>query len=206
MIAGANRDDYHLRHVTPDRDFQPEYFDFRRVEDGEACRGCGAKLTFHSVLEIAHLRYSASADLHVTNETGGAAPIRVGSCGIDMEQILHAAVELWHDQDGIVLPAAIAPFDVVITPVNVADAGQRETAESLEAECARRGLDAIYDDRDERPGVKFKDADLIGVPWRITVGKKLAQGIVEVVDRRAKAAHDIPVDEAAGLVESKVHA
>ncbi|MGA2184464.1 MAG: YbaK/EbsC family protein [Bryobacteraceae bacterium] len=204
MIAGANRDDYHLRHVTPGEDFQPEYFDLRRVEEGDSCRHCGAALAFRQAFEIGYVRGSTSMGLHVTNEASEEVPIVVGSCGIDIERMLRAAIELWHDKDGIVLPAAMAPFEVVITPVNVQDAGQREAAESLHAECARIGLDALYDDRDERPGVKFKDADLIGVPWRITVGRKLSQGMVEVVDRRAKTSHDKAVTEAARFVKNEV--
>jgi prolyl-tRNA synthetase len=204
MIAGANRDDYHLRHVTPGEDFQPEYCDLRQVEAGDSCRHCGAALAFRKAIEIGHVRSSTSVGLHVTNEAGEEVPIRMGAYGIDIERILRAAIELWHDNDGIALPAAMAPFDVIITPVNVQNAAQREASEWLHAECARIGLDALYDDRDERPGVKFKDADLIGVPWRITAGKKLAEGMVEVVDRRARASHDKVVTEAASFVKSQV--
>jgi prolyl-tRNA synthetase len=204
MISGANRDDYHLRHVTPGEDFQPEYFDLRRVEAGDFCQRCSAALAFRKAIEIGRLRELGGESLHVTNETGAEVPIRMGSCGIDIAAMLRAAIELGHDKDGMVLPAAMAPFDVVITPVNVQDAGQRETAEALHAECGRIGLDALYDDRDERPGVKFKDADLIGVPWRITVGKKLAQGMVEVVERRARASRDKAVAEAARFVKDQV--
>ncbi len=203
MIAGANRDDYHLRDVTPGADFQPEYFDLRRVEDGDTCQDCGATLAFRKVIEIAHFRTLASADPHVTSEASEEVPVRMGSAHIDFESMLRAAVTLWNDQDGIVLPAAMAPFEVVITPVNVQDAGQRETAESLHSECASIGLDALYDDRHERPGVKFKDADLIGVPWRITVGKKLALGLVEVLDR-TRISYNISVGEAARFVKSAV--
>ena len=102
------------------------------------------------------------------------------------------------------LPAAIAPFEVVVTPVNIGDAKQREAAEQIYRECLALGLDALLDDRDERPGVKFKDADLIGVPWRITIGKKLAQGMVELVARRPKASEDAPVAEVASLVAGKL--
>ena len=204
MIAGANRDDHHLRHVTPGEDFQPEYFDLRQVEAGDSCQRCSATLVFRKAIEIGHLHNSTSMGLHVTNEASEEVPIMVGSSSIDIARTLRAAIELWHDKDGIVLPAAMAPFEVVITPVNVQDAGQRDTAESLHAECARIGLDALYDDRDERPGVKFKDADLIGVPWRITVGRKLSQGMVEVVDRRAKTSHDKAVTEAARFVKNEV--
>src|SRR3974377_1086313 len=108
----------------------------------------------------------------------------MGSYGIGIERILSAAVELYNDKDGMALPPSIAPFTVVITPVNFANTAQREAAELIYSECKRAGLDALLDDRDERPGVKFKDADLIGIPYRVTVGKKLPQGLVEVVERR----------------------
>lgn len=204
MIAGANRDDYHLRHVTPGEDFQPEYFDLRRVEAGDSCRRCGAALAFPRAIEIGWLRASGSTGLHVTSEAGEEVPVGMGRCSLDMNEMLRAAVELGHDKDGIVLPAAMAPFHVVITPVNIQDAAQREAAEALHAECARIGLDALYDDRDERPGVKFKDADLIGVPWRITVGRMLPQGMVEVVDRRAHTKRDKIITEAAGFVKDQL--
>ena len=203
MIAGANRDDYHLRNVTPGKDFQPAYFDLRRVEEGDGCRQCSGVLSFHRVIEIARFE-SLATGLHVTNESGEEVPIQANSFSMDIEAILRAAIELGHDKDGISVPALLAPFDVIITPVNFQDAAQREAAESLHRECARIGLDTLFDDRDERPGVKFKDADLIGIPWRITIGKKLAQGIVEVVDRRAKVTCDKSVGEAAAFVKDQL--
>ena len=205
MICGANKDDYHLRHVTPGEDFQPEFFDLRRVEPGDACHQCGAMLEFRKAIEIGSVRSFRHPDLHVTGDAGAELSVRVSHCRIDFTSILRAAIELWHDKDGIVLPAVMAPFDVVITPVNIQDASQREVARSLEAACAGAGLDALFDDRDERPGVKFKDADLIGVPWRITVGRKLAQGIVEIVERRTRTARDIAAGEATVFLESQVH-
>ena len=138
--------------------------------------------------------------LRVLNEKGEEVTPIMGSYGIGIERILSAAVELYHDKDGIVLPASIAPFDVVVTPVNNGDAAQKEAAESIYRQALAAGLDALLDDRDERPGVKFKDADLIGIPYRITVGKKLANGMVEVVARNTRKSSDTPVDEAAATV------
>jgi prolyl-tRNA synthetase len=200
MIAGANRDDYHLRHVTPGEDFKPEYFDLRQVADGDACRSCGAALALLKTVEIGHIfklgfKYSESMGLHVTNEAGQEVPPIMGSYGIGIERILSAAIELYHDADGMALPAPIAPFAVVVTPVNLNDAAQREAAERIYGACLEKGLDALLDDRDERPGVKFKDADLIGVPWRVVVGKKLAQGLVELVDRRTREKRDMSLNE-----------
>jgi prolyl-tRNA synthetase len=142
--------------------------------------------------------------LRVLNADGKEVTPIMGSYGIGIERILCCAIELFHDKDGMMLPPAIAPFHVVVTPANNADPAQKEAAEGIYRECLKRGLDALLDDRDERPGVKFKDADLIGVPFRITVGKKLASGMVEFVERRTKASADLPVADAAQTVASRV--
>ena len=188
MIAGANKDDYHLRHVTPGEDFQAEFRDLRQVAAGDACSKCGATLGVVKTVEIGHIfklgyKYSESMGLRVLNADGKEVTPIMGSYGIGIERILCAAIELYHDKDGMILPASIAPFQVVVTPANNADAAQMETARNIYRSCLALGVDALLDDRDERPGVKFKDADLIGVPFRIVVGKKLANGMVEA--RRA---------------------
>ncbi|HEU0139987.1 MAG TPA: proline--tRNA ligase [Bryobacteraceae bacterium] len=211
MIAGANRDDYHLRHVTPGEDFTPEYCDLRQVTAGDTEITTGAPLEIAKSVEIGHIfklgyKYSESMGLRVLNEAGQEVTPIMGSYGIGMERILCAAIELYHDKDGMSLPSSIAPFTVVITPVNWADEKQRAAAGDLYRKAKLLGLDALLDDRDERPGVKFKDADLIGVPYRITLGKKLAQGIAEVVERRTKTSYDVPLEGAAQFVADKVHA
>jgi prolyl-tRNA synthetase len=205
MIAGANQDDYHLRHVTPGEDFAPEYHDLRQVAEGDACKNCGKPLELKKTVEIGHIfklgyKYSEIMGLRVLNAAGEEITPIMGSYGIGIERILCAAVELYHDADGMALPPSIAPFDVVVTPVNIADQAQREAANTLLLRCRELGLDALLDDRDERPGVKFKDADLIGIPYRITVGKKLSQGKVEVVTRRTRQTADVAVDEAPAFV------
>jgi prolyl-tRNA synthetase len=210
MIAGANKDDYHLRCVTPDEDFTPEYFDLRQAAAGDSCIQCGAALELIKCVEIGHIfklgyRYSESMGLKVLNEAGEEVTVIMGSYGIGVERILAAAIELYHDKDGMALPASIAPFDVVVTPVNYADSALRSAAEEIYQSCLALGLDALLDDRDERAGVKFKDADLIGVPYRITIGKKLAQGLVEVVERRTKASEDAGKDHAAAFVKGRAH-
>ena len=116
--------------------------------------------------------------LRVLNADGKEVTPIMGSYGIGIERILSAAIELYHDKDGMILPRSIAPFDVVVTPANNADAAQMQAAREIYQACLTLGLDALLDDRDERPGVKFKDADLIGIPYRITVGKKLGGGQV----------------------------
>jgi len=128
----------------------------------------------------------------------------MGSYGIGIERILSAAIELYHDKDGMILPATIAPFQVVITPANISDAAQKEAANRIYRDCLALGLDALLDDRDERPGVKFKDADLIGVPFRVVVGKKLSGGLVELVQRKTRQSVDVPVTEAAAAVRARL--
>ena len=208
MIAGANRDDYHLRHVTPGEDFQAEFLDLRQAEAGDACVNCGAPLEMRKAIELAHLtelgsRPSEAVDLHVTTAEGAETPLAIGSYGIGLDRVLAAAVEQHHDADGICLPAAIAPFSVLVTPVNVRDATLQRAAEEIYRACLALGLDALLDDRDERPGVKFKDADLIGVPWRITVGRKVAEGLVELVERSGRKTMDVPVGEVAERVRER---
>ncbi|MGH9672175.1 MAG: proline--tRNA ligase [Bryobacteraceae bacterium] len=209
MIGGANKDDYHLRHVTPGEDFQAEFHDLRQVAAADRCAKCGAALDVRKSVEIGHIfklgyKYSESMGLRVLNEEGHEVPVIMGSYGIGMERILSAAIELFHDKDGMALPVSIAPFTVVITPVNNTDIAQRGAAETLYQQCREQGIDALLDDRDERPGVKFKDADLIGVPFRVNVGRKLAEGNVEIVERRTRASADVPLAGAVADLTARV--
>jgi prolyl-tRNA synthetase len=209
MICGANKNDFHLKNVTPGEDFTPEWADIRQVAEGDTELTTGAPLQIFKAVEIGHIfklgyRYSESMGLKVLDEHGKEVTVIMGSYGIGVERILCAAVELYHDADGISMPASIAPFTVVITPVNMKDEATRAAADRLYAECKAAGLDALLDDRDERPGVKFKDAELIGIPWRITIGKKLAQGVVEVVERRGKKSADVALADAVAFVKKGV--
>jgi prolyl-tRNA synthetase len=133
---------------------------------------------------------------HVLNEAGESIPLVMGSYGIGLERILCSAIELYADADGIVWPQSIAPFDVVISQVNNQDAAQTALAADFYAKLKVSGLDVIWDDRNERPGVKFKDADLIGIPYRITVGNKVKEGKVEVFQRAGRVKHDCAIAEA----------
>jgi prolyl-tRNA synthetase len=201
LITGANKDDYHLKNVTPGEDFEPEFFDLRQVAEGDTCVNCGAVLEVVKTVEIGHIfklgyRYSDQMGLRVLGEDGKEITPIMGSYGIGIERILTCAIELYHDKDGMSLPAAIAPFSAVITPVNFAEAGQRDAALKLYDECRAAGIDVLLDDRDERPGVKFKDADLIGIPYRLTVGKKLSEGKIEFVERRTRKSTDIGLEDA----------
>jgi len=198
MIAGANRDDYHLRNVTVGEDFDAAFHDLRQIAAGEPCARCGAALEVRKAIELSSLSLPRPArDLHVTNAQATEAPVWIAACSIAIERILIAAAQTGFDKDGLVLPPAIAPFDVIVTPANIGDVAQRNAADAIYRECLALGLDALLDDRDERPGVKFKDADLIGVPLRVTVGKKLAEGLVEIVERKTRQVKDTAVTAAA---------
>ncbi|MDR3699287.1 MAG: proline--tRNA ligase [Candidatus Sulfopaludibacter sp.] len=210
MIAGANKSDYHLRHVTLGKDFQAEIRELRQVNEGDACTNCGKPLVIRKTVEIGHIfklgyKYSESMGLRVLAADGKEVTPIMGSYGIGIERILAAAIELYHDKDGMILPAAIAPFQVVVTPANFNDAAQAEAARTIYEGCRKLGLDVLLDDRDERPGVKFKDADLIGIPFRIVIGKKLAGGSVELVDRKTRQSTDVPVADVARAVAERLN-
>jgi len=209
MIAGANKDDHHLRNVTLGEDFEAEIRDLRQVAAGDFCAKCGGVLELRKTVEIGHIfklgyKYSESMGLRVLSADGKEITPIMGSYGIGIERILSAAIELYHDKDGMILPASIAPFQVVVTPANNADAAQMQAAHGIYRSCLALGLDTLLDDRDERPGVKFKDADLIGVPFRITVGKKLGGGMVELVVRKTRQVTDVPVADAAAAVAARL--
>ncbi len=212
LVAGANKLDYHLRNVVPGRDFTWTLnADIRSVNEGESCPkdGCGGKLVVGKAVEIGHIfklgyRYSESMGLRVLDVNGKEVTPIMGSYGIGMERILTAAIEQSHDQNGFWLPASVAPFTVVVTVTNVGDAVLRETGEKLAEELSAAGLDVLLDDRDERAGVKFKDADLVGIPYRINVGKKAAAGQVEVVTRATASSVDVALSDVLEHVKKRV--
>jgi prolyl-tRNA synthetase len=199
LIAGANKEDYHLKNLTPGKDFHPTaYADLRSVTAGEACPNCGASLRIDTAVEVGHIfklgyRYSESMGLRVLDKNGKEVMPIMGCYGIGIERILTAAVEQSNDENGFWLPAAIAPFEIVVAPVNVKDEAVRVAAEDIAKGLEAAGFDVILDDRDERPGVKFKDADLVGIPFRITVGKKVTEGTVEVVPRSTREVRDVKI-------------
>ncbi len=212
MVCGANKLDYHLRNVTPGRDFTWTLSaDIRSVNEGESCPQyhCGGKLVVGKAVEVGHIfklgyKYSESMGARVLDENGKEVTPIMGSYGIGIERILTAAIEQSNDVNGFWLPASIAPFTVVVTVTNVADAALRETGEKLAAELEAAGLDVLLDDRDERAGVKFKDADLVGIPYRINVGKKAASGVVELVRRANSTSVDVPLGEVAAQLKERV--
>jgi prolyl-tRNA synthetase len=209
MTTGANKDDHHLRGVDIERDIQiDEWADLRSVNSGESCPRCETGvLDVYKAMEIGHIfklgtKYSASMGATILTEQGKPVPIVMGSYGIGVERIITAAIEQNHDTDGIIWPKTIAPFDVVVTVTNMKDEKLRETGEKLYKDLMRAGLDALLDDRDERAGVKFKDADLIGIPYRVTIGKKVSDGLVELFTRATKTSEDVKLGDVVSRVQN----
>ncbi len=199
MICGANKLDYHFKNVTPGRDFHyTAVADIRSVEPGEGCPNCGSPLRIDTAVEIGHIfklgyKYAESMGARVLDRNGKEITPIMGSYGIGIERILTAAVEQSHDENGFWLPPQIAPFEVVVTPTNVSDDRLLNTAVEITRKLEEHGFDVLLDDRDERPGVKFKDADLVGIPFRVTVGKKVTEGTVEVVHRSTRQVQDVSI-------------
>jgi prolyl-tRNA synthetase len=186
FVAGANRTGWHLRGVAAGRDYEPEFADIRQPKEGDACPVCGGGLRFQTAIEVGHIfklgtRYSESLGARYLDEDGVEKPIVMGSYGIGPGRVLAAAVEQHHDDHGIVWPAEIAPYDVHIVALAWDNPEIAALAEEAAASLSAEGLEVLLDDRGLRPGEKFADADLIGCPVRVTVGKKtLEDGAVDV--------------------------
>jgi prolyl-tRNA synthetase len=212
MTTGANEDDFHLRGVNINRDIKvTKWVDLRDVASGEGCPNCeDGTLRVAKALEVGHIfklgtKYSESMGATVQTESGEKVPIVMGSYGIGVDRILASAVELYNDEAGISFPVSIAPFHVVITPVNSKDEKVRSTAEELYDQLSKNNIEVLYDDRDERPGVKFNDADLIGVPYRVTIGpKKLSDSKVEVVTRSTRKSEDVAISDVRQMLKEKL--
>jgi prolyl-tRNA synthetase len=215
LIAGANKDEYHLRNVTPLRDFKPTVIaDIRNINEGELDPIGGKPLRLGKAVEIGHIfklgyKYSESMGASVLNANGKEVTLIMGSYGIGIERILTAAIESSATKfaaesatEQYALSASIAPFEVVVTITNVRETSLLEAGEKLAIELHEAGIDVLLDDRDERAGVKFKDAELIGVPYRINIGKKLAEGQMELVDRLNQTNTDLPVDSITARLQS----
>jgi len=207
MTTGANEDGFHLRHVRIGRDVQPnKWGDLRTVTGGEPCPVCGKPLKIQRAIEVGHVfklgtKYSEPLEATFLGEDGKQTPIMMGSYGIGITRTMQAVIEQSFDKDGIIWPIAVAPFVVCITPLSVAPESEgMKLAKRFYEELGKRGVEVILDDRDERPGVKFKDADLIGFPIRIGIGEKsLAKGEVEIKPRAGKL-EPIKIDQAVDRV------
>jgi len=211
MTTGANADDVHLRGVDVARDLRVDaWLDLREVAAGEACPMCEGPLEVGKAIEIGHIfklgtRYSETMGAVVQDEQGQSVPLVMGSYGIGIERTVAAIAERCHDEKGIVWPVRVAPYEVVVTVLNPKDVTTSEAGAQLYDALRAAGIDVILDDRDERPGVKFKDAELVGIPYRITVGPKgLAQKQVELVRRRDGRSQNVDLQRAAEIAAEAV--
>jgi prolyl-tRNA synthetase len=212
MVCGANKLDYHLRNVTPGRDFSWTLCaDIRTVNEGEGCPkdGCAGKLVVGKAVEIAHIfklgyKYTESMGARVLDVNGKEVTPIMGSYGIGIERLLTAAIEQSNDEKGFWLPASIAPFAVVVSVTDMRDQLLVDTGEDLAAELESAGIDVLLDDRKERAGVKFKDADLVGIPYRINVGRKAAEGKVELATRATGTSVDVALPDVLALLKERI--
>lgn len=206
-VVGANEDGFHLKNVNVERDFTvDEYADIRTVREGELAPDGKGALKFTKGIEIGHIfkigtKYSEALDAKVLDENGRAIPVIMGCYGIGVSRLLSAVSEQQSDENGLVWPKNIAPYDVHVIPVNAKNAEQMEIADQINGELTKAGYDVLVDDRKERAGVKFADSDLIGIPLRVTIGKKASEGIVEVKLRKTGEAVEVKIAELNNTVE-----
>jgi prolyl-tRNA synthetase len=204
FVAGANRDGWHLRGVEAGRDYQPRFADLREPREGDRCPVCGGALIFQTAIEVGHIFnfgsfYSAPLDATFLDEDGQEKPLLGGSYGIGPGRVMAAIVEQHHDGEGIQWPASVAPYDVHVVSLAAGNEEVAELAERVASELDAAGREVLLDDRDLRAGEKFADADLIGVPTRVTVGKKtLEDGAVDVRDRATGEERRVAVDDIGG--------
>jgi len=199
-VSGANKQHYHAKGIRPGKDFTAEWHDIHIAKQGDSCRKCNSPLKIERVIEIGNIfklgtKYSVSLKAVYLDENGQEKPVIMGSYGIGPARIAAAAIEQNYDKDGIIWPRSIAPFDVEILPLNMKDAKTVDVAESLYKDLMEKGIEVLMDDRDERAGVKFKDADLIGIPTQIVLGERnLKEDIVEIKDRRTKEVMKVKIE------------
>lgn len=202
FIVGANETDMHYKNVNINKDFTPETVaDIRVIEEGDKCPRCGKPIKTAQGIEVGHIfklgtKYSDALGLTYQDEDGKSKTIIMGCYGIGVTRCLAAAIEQNNDDNGIIWPVSIAPYQAIVIPANSKSVEQTQMAEKIYEDLLSKGIETLLDDRDERAGVKFKDADLIGIPVRIVVGKKCGEGIVEYKERTADSASDKTVDEA----------
>jgi prolyl-tRNA synthetase len=209
IIVGANDTGYHYENANYGRDFEGTVGDFRKVVEGDKCPKCGESLTIARGIEVGHIfklgtKYSKSMGANFIDENGDSKPLIMGCYGIGLNRTMAAVIEQNNDDNGIVWPLSVAPYKVIVIPVVTKDAEQMRIANELYESLRKLGIDVLIDDRDERAGVKFKDADLIGIPVRITVGKKINEGLVEFKLRNSADIELVAIDKVLDRVKQEV--
>ena len=208
VIVGANKTGYHIQNANFGRDFEGQVGDFRNVQEGDKCPKCGQPLEIMRGVEVGHIfklgtKYSESMGATFLDQNGKSQPIIMGCYGIGVERTVAAVIEQHHDENGIIWPLALAPYHVVVVPVNVKKEEHLENAEKIYNELQAAGVEVLLDDRNERAGFKFKDSDLFGIPMRITVGKDIVDGKVEFKLRKEADKEIISVDEVLDRVKAE---
>ena len=200
--CGANEEDQHFINVVPSRDFKVDKVaDLRLIKESDPCPHCGAPVKTARGIEVGqvfklHTKYSKALEASYLDENGQENLMVMGCYGVGVSRTMAAAIEQHHDEDGIIWPVSIAPYHVVIVPINIKDEAQMTLCNNLYEDLKAAGLEVVLDDRDERSGVKFKDADLIGYPLRVTIGPKaLKENVVDVKVRRTKESYLYPMGE-----------
>jgi prolyl-tRNA synthetase len=202
-ICGANEEDYHFKNVNPERDFKvTSYTDLRFIKEGDPSPDGQGTIVFAKGIEVGHVfklgtRYSEAMNAEILDENGRTKPMIMGCYGIGVSRTMAAVAEQFNDENGLVWPTSISPFDVHLIAVNMKDSAQAELAQELYSSLQAAGMEVLMDDRQERPGVKFADSDLIGLPVRVTVGKKAGEGIVEVKIRKNGEMQEVQKDDLA---------
>jgi len=210
-VVGAGEKDYHLLNVTPGHEFKvSEYSDLRNIQEGDACPQCGGEIHFARGIEVGHVfklgtRYSEKMRATFLDEQGKEKPMIMGCYGIGISRTIAAVIEQSHDEHGIIWPLSIAPYDVHVIPVNVKNDEQRQLAEEIYASLQEAGLEVLIDDRAERAGVKFKDADLIGIPLRVVVGAKAGEKLVECKVRKTSETVEISADQVVSYLKEMLN-
>ena len=202
LCAGANHSDHHYINVNYGRDYTADMVvNFKMIQEGDPCPVCGQPVKFTRGIEVGQVfklgtKYSHPMHAVYKDENMKEHDIVMGCYGIGVSRTMAAVVEQYHDDDGIIWPVSVAPYHVIITVMKTKDETQMQLAEKIERECAAQGIEVMLDDRDERPGVKFKDADLLGIPVRITVGRKAGDGIVEYKLRKDADKTELSAEDA----------
>jgi prolyl-tRNA synthetase len=206
FVVGANETGFHFENVNYGRDFEGRVGDYRNINIGEKCPKCGKEITIARGTEVGHIfklgtKYSEAMQATFIDEAGESKPFMMGCYGIGVTRTMASIIEQHHDENGIIWPLSVAPYHVTVIPVNIKDEAQMKISEEIYLKLKKIGVDVLMDDRNERAGVKFKDADLIGIPMRITVGKKINEGQVEFKLRNSQDIEVIDIDAIINRVE-----
>ena len=208
FIVGANDTGYHYENVNYEKDFKGIVGDYKLVSEGDMCPKCGSPINIRRGVEVGHIfklgtKYSQAMGANYLDENGKSVPLVMGCYGIGVNRTVAAIIEQHHDENGIIWPMAVAPYKVIIMPANVKNEEQMKMAEKIYEDLKSRGIDVLLDDRNERVGVKFKDSDLIGIPIRVTVGKKIVEDIVEFKLRKNQDIEEVNMEDVVCRIEKE---